>query len=361
MKHRIGVVICLSLCTALMTSAVLAATPEGDSGEAGPWNPTGRILEEALLPGNGALGLLPSLGIEAAQPVHSLPQEAPPQEAAPDPRSSKTFTSVADTCILEGYPTRNSGTTADMWVGYDESSSPTAKTARSLVRFDLSSIAGSSVTSAKLRLYLVNSWDYPDETRTVTTYRIPTSWTESGVNWSNAPQPAEAYGAAPVTAGSWRWYEFDVTALVQAWQNGTYPNNGIMVRCLEVAGNDSSRRGFSTREGPYPPELVVECGAAAKTVTPTPTATATARATRMITATATATIRAGGGLLALPVVLRGRTLGGTATPTRTTSRTKTRTPTRTTTRTKTRTPTRTRTPAPPRPTKTPTNEYPWYP
>jgi hypothetical protein len=48
-----------------------------------------------------------------------------------------------------------------------------------------------------------------------------------------------------------------VTALVRGWKNGTYPDNGIMLRGPEHSGVDSSWRGFSTREGSFTPKLTI--------------------------------------------------------------------------------------------------------
>ncbi len=196
-----------------------------------------------------------------------------------------TLESVADATVLEGRPTSNFGETADMWVGYDESLEPYPQTARSLVRFDLSGLPPSAVIAkATLRLYLVNSWDYPNRVRTVTTYRPGGEWAETTVTWQNAPGPAEAYGSADVPHGAWAWYSFDVTELVRAWQAGTHPNHGIMVRGPEVSGDDSSRRGFGTRESDAPPQLVIEYGGVLRPVAflplvvkvaPQPAATAT--------------------------------------------------------------------------------------
>ncbi|MCX7680588.1 MAG: DNRLRE domain-containing protein, partial [Anaerolineae bacterium] len=135
---------------------------------------------------------------------------------------------------------------------------PDGKIVRSLVRFDLSSIpTGATINQATLRLYLVSSWDYPNRTRTITTYRIGSSWSESGVTWNNQPSHAEAFGSAGVTHGAWGWYAFDVTNLVRGWVNGTWPNYGIMLRGPEWSGTDSSWKSFATRESTYDPQLVI--------------------------------------------------------------------------------------------------------
>jgi len=180
-----------------------------------------------------------------------------------------TLYSVADACVMEGRPTYNFGSTSDMWVGYDDYLEPDGRIVRSLVRFDLSSIpAGATINSATLRLYLVGSWDYPGKTRTITTYRTGSSWSESSVTWNNKPSYAEAYGSAGVTHGSGVWYSFDVTNLVRGWVNGTWPNYGIMLRGPEWSGSDSSWKSFATRESSYDPQLVITYVGIASASTP---------------------------------------------------------------------------------------------
>jgi uncharacterized repeat protein (TIGR01451 family) len=169
-----------------------------------------------------------------------------------------TFSSAGDACVMEGRATTNFGSASDMWAGYDDYLSPDGKIVRSLIQFDVSAIpSGTSIDSAVLRAYLVESYDYPSKTRTITAYRIGSSWSESSVTWNTRPSCAEAYGSDSVTHGSWGWYSFDVTDLVSGWVNGSLSNYGVMLRGPEVSGSDSSWRSFYTREGSYPPQLVV--------------------------------------------------------------------------------------------------------
>jgi predicted secreted protein len=195
----------------------------------------------------------PSLTQRAYLP---LTLESQPPSPPPPPN---TFYAVADSCVLQGYPTVNFGDTMDMWVGYDDYLNPDGKIARSLIRFNLSAIpAGTPIDSAVLGLYLVSSWDFPGETRTITTYRITSAWSESKVTWNNKPSFSTAYGSAPVTHGEWGWYSFNITNLVRGWINGTIPNRGVMLRGPEWSGPDSSWKGFATREDyPYEPRLVI--------------------------------------------------------------------------------------------------------
>ncbi|HKZ83253.1 MAG TPA: DNRLRE domain-containing protein [Anaerolineae bacterium] len=169
-----------------------------------------------------------------------------------------TLYSIADADVLQGYPNTNYGSDAAMWAGYDDYLNPDGMIARSHVQFDVSAIpAGATINSAVLRVFLVSSYDFPNRTRLITTYRISSPWVESSVTWNTSPAFAEAYGSAPVTHGAWGWYSFDVTNLVRGWVNGTFPNYGIMLRGPEVSGSDSSWKGFSTREWSNSPQLVI--------------------------------------------------------------------------------------------------------
>jgi len=165
---------------------------------------------------------------------------------------------------MQGRSNTNFGTAVDMWAGYDDYLNPDGMIVRSLVKFDTSAIpVGTSISSAALRVYMVASYDYPSTPRTITPYRVGSSWTESGVIWNSQPSIAEAYGSASITSEAFGWYSFDVTNLVRGWVNGTLPNYGIMLRGPEVSGADSSWRSFSTREGTFPPQLVISYPTAA--------------------------------------------------------------------------------------------------
>ncbi|HEY52038.1 MAG TPA: DNRLRE domain-containing protein, partial [Caldilineae bacterium] len=68
------------------------------------------------------------------------------------PPGARTLISIADTTLLEGYPSSNLGDASDMWVGYDDELDPNAKIARGLIKFDLSSVPnGATIQNATLR------------------------------------------------------------------------------------------------------------------------------------------------------------------------------------------------------------------
>ena len=227
---------------------------------------------------------------ELSQSDGRLLEKAPsPSEVMESPLGvldQHTSYAIADAVVLEGYPSQNLGDTADMWAGYDEYLEPDGETARSLVRFDIASLPpNQDISEATLRLYLVGSWDYPGTSRTIRTYRITSSWSESSVTWNNRPGYGGSYGSNSIVHGAWGWYEFDVTNLVRAWYDETYTNHGIMLRGPEVSGLDASWRSFSTREGSYRPRLVIEYTASTPTLTPTNTSTPTPTPTNTPTPT----------------------------------------------------------------------------
>jgi len=207
---------------------------------------------------------LQSRGVTGASQFSSLelmgaPASPPMEEASEAAEGSRTFFSIADASLLQGAPSFNDGSDLDMWVGYEHCNEDFIGIVRGLARFDVSSIpAGSSIQEATLRVHLVSNCDIGERTHEVTVHRSSTSWSESSVTWNTQPDFAESYGSTWVPSETWAWYSFDVTDLVRGWAEGDFANYGLMLRGPESSGNDSARLGFSTKEGDYPPQLVVE-------------------------------------------------------------------------------------------------------
>ncbi|MBC7240838.1 MAG: DNRLRE domain-containing protein [Anaerolineae bacterium] len=288
--------------------------------------------------GLAALSFL-ALGLPAAQA--QIPQTA---------SAFIVLTPTADACVLEGYPNVNLGSTSDMWAGYDDFLNPPGRIARSYLAFPLPAIpAGQQVITASLRIYHVFTWDLPDTLDHITAYAVNSAWTETGITWNSAPAWGPAYGSADVGFEIGSWYELDVTELVRDWVAGRRPNYGIVLRGEEASGPDASWRGFSTKEGDNPPQLVVAYGPPA-TATPTPSHTHTPTSSATPTATLTST----------PTPTLTATF--TASPTVTPSATPSATPTSTAspTGTPTSTPTLTATPSP-TPSPTPAGVRIWFP
>jgi len=132
-----------------------------------------------------------------------------------------------------------------------------------------------------------------------------------------------------------QWFQWDLTAVVQDWVNGTLPNNGVLIR-EDSAYNEGSVYFASSEASDleHRPRLVVRYQGPAPiyTATPTPTSTPTNTPTNTPTPTNTNT----------PT----HTPTSTSTPTLTPTPTRTHTPTCTPTNTSTPTNTPTSTPTP---------------
>lgn len=160
---------------------------------------------------------------------------------------------------------------------------------RSLVRFDLSRLAGARVRSARLRLYkpccLIQS--RPVQVGLWAVSRCNRKWRESaifcqpdsplcswggprgGLRWAGEPgcsKPGVDLGASPLdtqTADDARghWIEFDLaTSLVQAWIDEPRTNGGLCIGLAEPERSWGDHAFFHSSEHPAGcgPELILE-------------------------------------------------------------------------------------------------------
>jgi len=162
-----------------------------------------------------------------------------------------TFTAVEDTFIRDSNPGHNYGRHPKLQVD----DSPSVK--RTLMRFNVAGLPeGATVTSATLRLYVVN---YSRSAGTVHTVEGP--WSEAATTWSNAPAVGakEAEFAGPAVVGN--WVEADVTSAVTS--------NGEVNFYLVTDSADAAYYS-STEAAVNPPTLIVQV----QTVDPPPSPTA---------------------------------------------------------------------------------------
>jgi Fibronectin type III domain len=101
--------------------------------------------------------------------------------------------------------------------------------AQSLIRFDLSSLAGRTIESATLTL-TTNYLGVGSNPRNWHIRAMLSSWSPNTVTW-NIIQNTQFYTASetihsPPTVGG--QHTFNLTATVQNWVNGTYNNNGLI-------------------------------------------------------------------------------------------------------------------------------------
>ncbi len=206
-----------------------------------------------------------------------------------------------------------------------------------LYRFELAGALPqeAQITRAWLMLYAVGpagtAWT------PVQAFEVKRAWVPTEVTWNRAaagslwgsagcnaiPDDRAGTAESEVTIGGInRWYEWDVTELVQGWWADAGSNHGLILKAL--GSTASNRKVVATEHGSVAlrPKLVIRYtypGAPNATPTPTHTPTATATATFTQTATATETVTT------LPTATE------TVTPSPTDTLTPSRTPTSTTT------------------------------
>jgi len=138
----------------------------------------------------------------------------------------------------------------------------TSKQERTVIELNLSKITSDSqINSAILQLYLSSVKN--TVTLNVSVYRLTNNWTESGVTWNNRTATAAwttaggdygnttVFAMVPVNLSA-RFYEWNITSLVQGWVNGSWPNYGLIMIASGATGNNvksfaSSNNGNASR------------------------------------------------------------------------------------------------------------------
>lgn len=152
--------------------------------------------------------------------------------------TSGTFTSVADAYVVTG-DSVNHGTATTLRVD-------TSPATSSYLRFTLSGLGGSSVSSAKLKIFASSA-----SSAGVSVHTAPSGWTEKGITGSNAPAlGAAGVNSGPVTAGSYT--TVDISSLVTGAPSGDVN--------LALVGLSSTALSMSSREGTSPPQLLITTG-----------------------------------------------------------------------------------------------------
>jgi len=138
--------------------------------------------------------------------------------------------------VNEGSPTTNYGSLTTLRVD----GSPII---RSYLRFDLQGLSG-AVTRATLRVFANSA----STSGSVANGVSDNTWTESTLNYNNAPPLGSALGSSgPITAGT--WISMDVTVYITG--NGTYN--------LALTTPGSTAVSLASREsGANAPQLIIE-------------------------------------------------------------------------------------------------------
>ena len=117
----------------------------------------------------------------------------------------------------------------------------------SYIKFNLaglpSSVTGSSVSGANVVLYV----DAVLASGTVDVYEVNGAWSESSINYKNAPAlGSKLLSAVPVSKTG--YLSLDVTSTVQSWLNGALTNNGIAL--VPTPGSQTSI-SFDSKENVF--------------------------------------------------------------------------------------------------------------
>jgi acid phosphatase type 7 len=215
----------------------------------------------------------------------------------PAPNTILTFTPVVDTYVQADLPTSGFGSSTQIVVD----NSPIRNL---LLKFTVSGIGTRSVLSAKLRLYCVDGSPFGGEFHRV----ADTSWSETTVNWNNAPTADVSSVATLARVVASTWYEVDVTSLVT--EDGTFS--------LRALSTSTDGAYYSSKEGTtgFAPQLVITTSASMSigTVNPTNISTLTSTTTSIPTAGQTNTFTPSPTATAAPTQIPTNTLAPVITP-----------------------------------------------
>lgn len=158
-----------------------------------------------------------------------------------------------DAMVNARLPTNNYGTYAYLMNNYGPSYE-----ARGLIEFNLSSISGATINSAKLDLWigLPNPTNY-----NFGVYRVTATWVESSVTWNTQPtHNTTAYDVIRISGAVGGPYTWDVKNLIQEWASSTYTNYGLMVKRVDM-NNQTNWPYFCSSDhstSSYRPKLTVD-------------------------------------------------------------------------------------------------------
>jgi acid phosphatase type 7 len=146
-----------------------------------------------------------------------------------------TFTPAADTYVNQSSPTTNYGTSTQLRAD----GSPLV---RGYLRFNVQNVTG-RITRVTLRIYASSG----ASSGCVANIVNNNTWTETGMNYNNAPSPGSALGLSG-SFGAGVWISMDVTAYVTG--NGTYN--------LALTTPGSTAISLASRESANDPQLIIE-------------------------------------------------------------------------------------------------------
>ena len=197
----------------------------GDGGTSNQQNPTHTF--------NGVGSFLVRLTASNAQGGNSITTTI----TTSAPTSNGTYPVTKDSIVSAGSPTKNYGA-----YDYIRGLLNPPDQYRPYVSFDVSGVGG-TITRAVIRLFVTDGSDNGGAW-----YRVdPAAWSETALNWNNAPPLTGTPVASVGTVSAGNWIEVDVTSVVTG--NGSYSFGAISTSSNSVR--------FSSKEGANPPQLVL--------------------------------------------------------------------------------------------------------
>lgn len=195
-----------------------------------------------LITGDGVYSLLTNSTSSDGADYRSreVPDFAPRLEIVlkAEPAADLKFVPEADAYVREYSPSENYGTKYNLLL---QSGSDTRSAYKGYLKFTVTGIAG-AVEKAVLRVYAYNgSVDPPP------IFATSNNWLESTITWSNAPDAIGPALSQPDRIYTSSWSEYDVTSAVTG--NGTFS--------FLLPDFSTDFLGLYSREGTYPPELVL--------------------------------------------------------------------------------------------------------
>lgn len=113
---------------------------------------------------------------------------------------------------------------------------------RAFLRFDLSAVAGTTISSAKLRVFARLTDASLPPTGMIAQSVTDTTWIESGITWNNQPaiESSTALGQITVSGATGQLYEFDLTSFIQAERSAGRNVVGFRLINQQPTGNSGA-------------------------------------------------------------------------------------------------------------------------
>lgn len=130
---------------------------------------------------------------------------------------------------------------------------------RAYIEFDLSSVPENArITDTALMLY--HSSSAGTTNFSVGAYKVTESWEEDTITYSSQPNfSSEVEYSSNITAANTEWENWDIDALVQNWLDGSFANNGVVLKATDESSLDTIAifRPSDYSGASYRPKLVI--------------------------------------------------------------------------------------------------------